>query len=58
MIVTDEFERMWKEAVVSYLMKYPSIYLDRLKKTKKNIIEDTKALNKNSNPKPPEYKDE
>jgi hypothetical protein len=34
--VNDEFERTWKEAVVVFRY-YPSIYLDGLRKTTKNL---------------------
>jgi hypothetical protein len=38
MIVNNELERMWKEAVVAQLRYYPGICLEGLRKTTKTSV--------------------
>jgi hypothetical protein len=48
-LVTDEMERMWKEAVVANLRHYPDLCLEGLRKTKKHLDQNIRSPSKNSN---------
>jgi hypothetical protein len=39
----DNEERIWKEAVISNLRCYPDIFLDGLRKTKKNLGQESQC---------------
>jgi hypothetical protein len=53
--MSDELERIWKEAVVSLLRYYRGILLERLRKITKNLSQDSRCPGRNLNPAPPEY---
>jgi hypothetical protein len=53
--MNNELERMWKEGGMTY---YPNICLEILKKTMKNLSQDTWWLNWDLNQIPPEYTSE
>jgi hypothetical protein len=53
--MSDELEMIWKEAVVSLLRYYRRILLERLRKTTKNLCQDSRCPGRNLNPTPPEY---
>jgi hypothetical protein len=46
------------EAAVAYLRYYHGIYLEELKKTTKNLSQDSRCLGRDSNRDPPEYMSE
>jgi hypothetical protein len=38
--MNDELERMWKEVILAYSRKYPRLFLEGLKKTRKYLNQD------------------
>jgi hypothetical protein len=53
--VNDELERIWEEAVVANLKYCSGIWLEGLRKTTKYISQDSRFLNRDLNPGPPEH---
>jgi hypothetical protein len=51
--MNNELERMWKEAVVAQY--YPGICLEGMRKTMKNLIEDSQSLGQDMKQRPSEY---
>jgi hypothetical protein len=47
--MTDELERIWKEAVVTLSKCYPRVCLEGLRKTTENIDQDIQCLGWNLN---------
>jgi hypothetical protein len=39
--MTDELERIWKDEFMIWWRHYPGIYLEKLRKTMKNLIQDS-----------------
>jgi hypothetical protein len=56
MIVSDEFERMWKEAVMSYFTVLSQHFLEPLRKTTQNFSQDSQSLAQELKLGPFEYK--
>jgi hypothetical protein len=54
-LTNDEWERIWKEAVVAKSRHYPGICLQGLTKTTKNTGQDSWVHGQDSNWAPPEY---
>jgi hypothetical protein len=50
--MTDELERICKEAVMAWMKYYPSIYLEELKKSVENLNQDSLSLSQDSNAAP------
>jgi hypothetical protein len=55
-IVNNELERMWKEAVWPSLRYYPDMYLEELRKTTKNLCRDRECPERDSNQAPAEIR--
>jgi hypothetical protein len=55
LLVDDEFEKMWEEAVVAKSTYYPSICLAELRKMIKNLSQDSLCPTQKSNQVPTEY---
>jgi hypothetical protein len=57
-MVNDELERIWNEAVWSNLTYYPGICLKELRKTTKDFSQYSLSLGRNLNPEFPNTKRE
>jgi len=55
MTMNSDQVRSWKEAGVSHLRYHQNIRLERLKKTRKPISQDSRHLGRDSNPELAEY---
>jgi hypothetical protein len=47
--MNDELERIWKEAPVAYSRYYPSICLEKLRKTTKTLSQNSRSPVRDSN---------
>jgi hypothetical protein len=54
--MVDELERIWKEAVMTWLRYYPGIYLGELRRTMKDLSQKSRCPSIDSNRERPEYK--
>jgi hypothetical protein len=55
MSVSNEFERMWKKRSWPNLRYYSGICLEGLRKTTKNLSQDSRSPGRDLDPGPPEY---
>jgi hypothetical protein len=54
--MNNELEKIRKEAVVAQFRYYPSICMDALRKTTKDLSQESRSKNRFLNPGPLEYK--
>jgi hypothetical protein len=53
--MSDELERIWKEAIVDQSSYCSDIFMEELRKTKKNLDEDSRCPGRDSNRAPHEH---
>lgn len=52
----DEYEKIWKEAVVAKSRHYPGIFLGQLRKAMKNSSKDSQCPGRDPSQAPPKYR--
>jgi hypothetical protein len=53
--VNDKVETIWTEEIVANLRHYSGIFLKELRKTTKNLSQDSRSSGRDLNPGPPKY---